>query len=1289
MVTTRRCVALAQNDMEMYPERGMSGALVSLSAPEISTSSIMYCRFGKLLVVAQRNFTPTARESTIICRVPRQTRGFHSVEVTHNGRDFTNSGLIFHHIDIIITDAFPKRVHPDGGTLVTVTGGRFQDDFVCLGKTNSVAVKAAFLSSSLLVCESTAPYSTSSLGIVMSIATSGITQSMMSEMIDLHPVEVNTTGSVWSVDPNEPHIGELIIEGTGFDVREHSRIWCKFGSFVIIGRIYSSTRCSCRPPFTQNNNNTPLYVSSNLVDYSPLSLVSPSSHCLHDNKFAPLLSIEEHILVRLRGHPGRYSCDFDTFARPSSVNVHACSKLNSAFGSVETLSTPYCARVLNLIEVRQEPSLSSVFPSSAAKCGGSLHVVTGVDFGIGPMCKFNDLLQPGHGVSSALTFCEAPSSDEFDGSWILQLGVYPYQTDFRSGGIILEVVRHPVIRDVSPIFGLTDGGISLQIMANIPLNLSSSSFVCQLSTISYIAARSLSGNMIECITPARHASQADVGVSTGSTLETWSFHFLYIGKLALVLGQPDSIDRTTSIKNTMRNSTIDIFEGDVLMMATACGLTAHREHATREIAFREGHETLTPALEILASPIVSNAFPTTVQESGGLVMLAGQDFSADTVIISGTWTIGHFISSVLIFLDIKAGSAGDEVVLLESGTTSLSQGKQLVYENDATVFSLHPLQGTLAGGTLLTVVGEKFVNSRGLSCVVGTFAPLSARWLGSNTLHCVTPAHREILIGVSITNVSPVFARESVNYRYRLTEPLIVGTKLSELEFWKTDYYESLTGECADDHELSNQMIHHGKSDMVLFDLTRVTSTNACGIPRREVGFSAAVIDASAYNSIADIQYIHILGPSIRAIMPHHVETRRQHPIWILGKHFSTAVPFCVTEDERSNGFMVSSAILICELSDHVEGDVQVSVGPHSGTSNIGVVTYESQIGKIEVIPHGAPESGGTVVSISTQFARISPVQCKFGTVGTLFARIMSPGLYQCVTPARLSGIFRMALSTNSFGPASTAIFEYQSSLIVSDIFFLKSVATLPLCHYGNDVDALQPVIEENSFYYIHSKNLICRPSSVMARGFTAVLAFGPSYSMPPQFTQSQFLVSQPVVTTNAFPTTAVACGGTLLHVSGRNIIKSDFGTPHCVFGSEARQAHVISSSFAMCEVPAAESHYDASAFVEVSLLSLTLSSSFGKAAQHYVRVAHPMVHHLVPQGGPSRGGTASRVQGSTFSDTLGLSCIFGSTRVQASYVSDEEIICLSPSSGHVIVPLGVSVNGRDHFSSVHQFKYS
>lgn len=49
------------------------------------------------MVLAEQDGNATGYESIVLCKAPQQATGFHSVEITHNGRDFTNSGLMFNY----------------------------------------------------------------------------------------------------------------------------------------------------------------------------------------------------------------------------------------------------------------------------------------------------------------------------------------------------------------------------------------------------------------------------------------------------------------------------------------------------------------------------------------------------------------------------------------------------------------------------------------------------------------------------------------------------------------------------------------------------------------------------------------------------------------------------------------------------------------------------------------------------------------------------------------------------------------------------------------------------------------------------------------------------------------------------------------------------------------------------------------------------------------------------------------------------------------------------------------
>ena len=115
----------APSEMELYPNLGAPDTVVTLSGVDFFASTTIYCRLvtlhdanfafrsrhtvtdtcafllrrriGKRMVLAKQNATPVGFEAVITCKAPKQSTGFHSVEITRNGRDFTNSGLIFHY----------------------------------------------------------------------------------------------------------------------------------------------------------------------------------------------------------------------------------------------------------------------------------------------------------------------------------------------------------------------------------------------------------------------------------------------------------------------------------------------------------------------------------------------------------------------------------------------------------------------------------------------------------------------------------------------------------------------------------------------------------------------------------------------------------------------------------------------------------------------------------------------------------------------------------------------------------------------------------------------------------------------------------------------------------------------------------------------------------------------------------------------------------------------------------------------------------------------------------------
>ena len=98
---------------------------------------------------------------------------------------------------------------------------------------------------------------------------------------------------------------------------------------------------------------------------------------------------------------------------------------------------------------------------------------------------------------------------------------------------------------------------------------------------------------------------------------------------------------------------------------------------------------------------------------------------------------------------------------------------------------------------------------------------------------------------------------------------------------------------------------------------------------------------------------------------------------------------------------MVSSAIVICELPEHDDGEVLVSVGAREASMNVGVVTFYEHSEVIGILPAGGPDEGGTLVSITMRQTKVTPWQCKFGTVGPIAGREAMETAFQCASPAR------------------------------------------------------------------------------------------------------------------------------------------------------------------------------------------------------------------------------------------------------------------------------------------------
>ena len=595
------------------------------------------------------------------------------------------------------------------------------------------------------------------------------------------------------------------------------------------------------------------------------------------------------------------------------------------------------------------------------------------------------------------------------------------------------MVHHPVIRDASPRYGSTDGGTALHIVAAFYSR--AQIYACRISSIANIAARWLSSDKIECITPARRVGHATIHISTGIFLDAWKSPFLYRGKVQYHhRGHSLSEERLDTVllhaADRAERQCADCVDCEQ-EVEEDCS-TYHNQHGqigqstgTMSTSGDTGqvHSIWATVTQQEEEPKVLNFFPPTTAATGGVVTVYGLGLTEQSLPHHGV-SASQLVSSALMRMESSGGAPGEYFTPLVPASILRSQAVRLLYEVEARATSVQPAGGTMDGGTVMWIAGESFTDSIRLSCTVGTFTPVNGRWIDSHTMECISPAHDENVVATGVTNGPSHPDRATVTFRYYATEILSSSSCMQRLGLVGAELCDaSRTSRVTSGRQMSNAS-HRA---LALFDMPQMAQVLRSASVQ-DVGLVAAAVGGSRYDAQAEVMLQYITGPTVQSIIPMHVDSGRHHPVNIFGKEFSEATAFCLVGDKVLPALILSSALAICELPDYAEGDVSVAVGRQLESSNVGVVTYFRQTRVVEVAPSSGPDTGGTLVVVKTLSERQSPSQCRFGTTGPVAARMASTAAHQCTSPSRRACTIPLTLSIVTSGIGSYAMFSLLSS---------------------------------------------------------------------------------------------------------------------------------------------------------------------------------------------------------------------------------------------------------------------
>lgn len=181
---------------------------------------------------------------------------------------------------------------------------------------------------------------------------------------------------------------------------------------------------------------------------------------------------------------------------------------------------------------------------------------------------------------------------------------------------------------------------------------------------------------------------------------------------------------------------------------------------TGQAVFPEGFEYKIPT----SKPTISSIEPTEGTVYGGTdVIIKGTDFRAGAiVIIGGNEAVDvEIVSPIKIRAKTPPGSHGKKDVTVmntDAGSATLEDGFE--YKAPATMPEIHdvtPTQGTIYGGTLITITGIDFVE--GARVTVGGEPSQNVVVVNSETIKAYTPPHSPGDKEVAVTNPDTGLAR--------------------------------------------------------------------------------------------------------------------------------------------------------------------------------------------------------------------------------------------------------------------------------------------------------------------------------------------------------------------------------------------------------------------------------------------------------------------------------------------------------------------------------------------------
>ena len=1248
------------------------GTRVTFSLKEESPQVVSHCIFGEIIVPSIVH----NGEAELVCvSPPMQTTGPVQVGVSVDGEDFSMSELSFNLTKpAVFSSMNPTSGSETGGTVITLSGSNFANSNNVTIYFGNVEASGRWVSDEELTCETP---SMKPGNYKVRVTLNGVDTLRTSWQFTFHK-EIDVLYA--SPSSGSIHGGtEISIIGKSFVPSD--TLTCQFGNLGYSKAAFvTSTEVLCSSPDVSKKvldlTEVDLRISLNGVDFSSASAdfrftPIPTIHSIYPSEG----SISGGTQVTINGTDMFSSiishtavCIFGNETVPASLP--SSDELTCVSPPHSTNEEVFFGVSLNGVDLVQHRATSSflylpivktvsIEPSGGPFTGGTLVSVTGDDFtnSSSMRCKFGSSYSDGMlYISEHMIQCRSPPYSRGTVSFVVITD--NDDDDITQEEVTFEYYKPPTILFASPITGPHHGGTLVRIYGSD--FRSNVNYLCYFGAVQ-VSAQFVASDAIQCpspgILPGDNVDDQMVNLTVSEknsnfTANTLEYTFVPAPSLT-ILSPPffffdggDSVSITGSHLNTT---------GDVwcrFTLPTEADESQYYETIQATSVFDDEHI----ACQVPAYPLTNTQVEAFVEVSTN-----GWDYS----------------------------------------TTRLS----FKYTPKPTIQTIHPSLGTVNGGTVVTVHGADFLQESKLWCAFGKTASVPASWLSQDKVSCTSPAV-SYPANVSLSlhfEENSVFVEGSQYFAYHRELSLEEAYPMrgfvhgeTTITITGTGFLDVPTLSCQFGSVIVPAKFYSRNSIECISPQVNQAQCVELKVSLNEEDFSSFAVsqERGMFTYDEEIDLYHTIPTNVQVYSAPNEMSNNSGTISVIGSAFvnSKSLSCRYGESHVTTAHYVSETEVKChlpiELSEPGEMDVRISLNGVDYSRNNTSIAFVEPTLISSISPQQVQEGQAIDILVKGEhFIQSSLLQCRFGRFGHLWspAHWIDSTTLKCMTPPlnmTHDGVEYVSISNNG----GHHIGQVATLGVTARVRFISMHPTLGYVNGGTNV-----VITLGNAKYM--SNLVCHFGNedvpVTLYSGNSVLCKSPAYHLGGDVTLKLISDGVHLLATGAFeyisppqitslqPPLGPLEGGTTVFVSGERFT----GVSHCRFNFSndfqiAVPAHVQSDSSLQCDTPAYEKDVDA-------LVELTHNEKDYIGNGHmFTYRANPRMLDLYPSYGSDLGGKTIYISGENFLDTGTCMCNFGTSLVDAVYISRTLLSCEAPAMKIGRVPVSITMNGVDFITN-------